>query len=321
MLDLFILGSSAAVPSPSRSLPCIVVRWKGEPILFDVGECCQRQMMINKVHYGSIRKVFISHLHVDHFLGLFGLVETLSFTSAFKGWQLDETGKDESREEKGKKATKEAENDGKEYLDIYAPRRFSSIFFNKKAFTRIHELSSSVYDFGEYTIEAFPVKHWGESYGFVFQEKPKRRFNKDRAKAAGLKGKMFKALLEKGELSVNGKRVLLDEVSHIEEGVKLMYTGDTLYFDGLVEKAKHASLIIADATFDDSLKDEAHKRGHMTAKEAAQLAEKARAKTLVLTHISNRYSGEAAAILKEQAEEVFSGEVIIARDGLHISVK
>ncbi len=321
MLDLFILGSSAAVPSPSRSLPCIVVRWKGEPILFDVGECCQRQMMINKVHYGSIRKVFISHLHVDHFLGLFGLVETLSFTSAFKAWQLDGADKDELIEEKGKKAGKEAESNNKEYLDVYAPRRFSSIFFNRKAFTRIHELSPSTYDFGEYTIEAFPVKHWGESYGFVFQEKPKRRFEKEKAKHAGLKDKMFKMLLERGELSINRKHIRLDDVSHIEQGVKLMYTGDTLYFDGLVEKAKHATLIIADATFDEALKDEAHKRGHMTAKEAAQLAEKARAKTLVLTHISNRYSGEAAAILKEQAEDVFSGEVVIASDGLHINVK
>ncbi len=286
MLDIHILGSAATVPTAKRSLPCILLKWKGEPILFDAGECCQRQMMKAKVHYGRIRKAFISHLHIDHFLGLIGLLETLNLLVEF---------------------------DEGEKFNIYAPKGFSRFFINPKPFTQLEEITKPTkWDFADYTIEAFTVKHWDNAYGFIFEQKPYRKLYKDKIK--GLNKDEIIELVKKGKVG----NTRLEDVSYIQRGIKVVYTGDTAYFDGLKEKMEGADVVIADSTFDESLEEEAHYRQHMTVKEISQAAQESNVKMLILTHISARYP--ESDLLEEQAKKHFKGKIYVAEDLLKVTI-
>ena len=129
---------------------------------------------------------------------------------------------------------------------------------------------------------------------------------------------MFSIIEEKGSIVVNGRKVYLDEISYIERGRKIVYSGDTMYCENTIKHADNADLLIHEATFDERLEENAKRTAHSTVKDAALIAEKAHAKRLVLTHISARYRN--AAFFKRQAKKYFSGEVIIAKDGLRISL-
>ncbi len=297
MLDIHFLGTSAGIPSVDRSMPCIALKYLGEVYLFDIGECCQRQMMKYKVGYGSINSIFISHLHLDHFLGFYGLVETLRMTTDF-----------------GK---------GLKKLNVFAPEGFSNLLINKWDFLGIHSLNvlnGKKINFDGFYVKPFRVKHVGDSFGFVFEEFPKRKFIEEKAKSYGIKGVMFKEIETKGHILVNGNRVNLDDISYVEEGIKIVYTGDTMYDKNIAYEAKGADVLIADSTFDASLDEEADERYHMTAEKAGLLAKEASVKTLVLTHISARYKDNADILVKDAAKH-FNGNIVLASDGLLLRLK
>lgn len=290
-VELFFLGTSAGIPSVERSMPCIAIRYNGEVILWDAGECCQRRLMEEKVGYGSISSIFISHLHLDHFLGVFGLIETLRMTT------------------------------DKEELKIFAPKGFEDLLFNKWDFLKIEELKvGKVYEGRGFSISAFPVNHEGEAFGFIFTEKDKRKFYAEKAKALGIEGPMFSEIEKKGKLEVNGRVVRLEEISYIKPGRKVAYTGDTRYEEGIVKYIKEVDVLIHDATFDESLQEEAMERGHSTVRDAALIAKKAKVKTLVLTHISSRYKEDHIHMLLEQAKKYFKGNIIVAYDGFKLEI-
>ena len=291
MLEIFFLGTSAGIPSPKRNMPCIALRWKGEVILWDVGECCQRELMKRKVGYGSIRKMFISHLHLDHYLGIFGLIETLRMTT-------------------------EVEKEG---LDIYAPGKFSDKLINRWEFMRVHRLKEGFEVQGdEYVIKAFRVKHEGEAFGFVFKEADRVKFDAEKAKSLGVEGEMFSKILKKGGLNVEGREILLSDISYVKKGRKVVYSGDTMYCERLVEEAEGADVLIHESTFGEEKAEEAKVKKHSSVVDAAKAAEKAGVKKLILTHVSARY--EDGKELIEQAKKHFRGEVLLAEDGMKVVV-
>jgi len=290
-IRLVFLGTSAAVPSPARNPSAIALKAEGDVFLFDCAEGTQRQMMRNNVSYAKVKAVFLTHHHADHFLGIPGLVYTLAL------------------------------NGRKEPLFIFGPKGTGALVdsllkVEGREFVQAQDIDEHFVYAGEgYSIRAFPTLHSRSSLGFVFEENDRRRFDKAKADAAGLRGRQFTELERKGELMVKGRKVRYEEVTYPVKGKKVVYTGDTLACDEVIEAAKGADLLIHDATFADDMREEGMEKKHATARDAAEAAKRAGAKRLILTHISNRYD-DPSPLLKE-AREVFEN-VEVASDGMEV---
>lgn len=289
MFKITFLGTSASIPTVNRSMPSIALKAK-ELYLWDCGEGTQRQMMKYKIGFGSVKVTFISHLHLDHFLGIFGLIETLRLSNVFA-----------------------------QKLSIYAPRGFQDLLLRNWDFLDVNEIKPGLLiKDTEGEMFAFKVKHAGESFGFVYKEHDKLKFYEEKAHALGLKGAMFHEIQEKGFVKIRKTRIELDDVTWLKPGKKVVYSGDCLPSQNTVKAAKNADLLIHDATYSKEFEDEAKKRNHSTAEQAAEIAKEARVKKLALIHISGRYF-DVSQLLKE-AREIFPN-TIIAEDGLGLEIK
>ena len=287
MFEITMLGTSAAVPTPHRNLSSIAVRKDGDVYLLDCGEGTQRQMMKCGVSYMKVKAIFISHLHLDHWLGMLGLIETMNL------------------------------NGRQEQLTVYAPAGLSD-FAGKRQFVKFVELKEgALADFGEFSVSAFATKHSPHSFGFSFQEKERRRFYEEKAHAAGVRGQLFSKIMKEGELKIGGKKVLLKNITYLQPGKKLVYTSDTAPCAAVAKAAKGADLLIHEATFSEEHEAEAKEANHSTAAQAAQIAKKAGAKKLLLTHISGRYRDTTP--LLEEAKKHFAA-VQVAEDGMKLEI-
>ncbi|MCL2643185.1 MAG: ribonuclease Z [Candidatus Bathyarchaeota archaeon] len=300
-MRLIFLGTSAAVPTLKRSLPATVLQSSTEQWIFDCGENIQRQMMSAKISFHKKTKIFLTHLHGDHVLGLPGLLQTMALM------------------------------DRKNSLQIYGPLGIQS-FLSCCQQTLNFELTYQVEVFEivkpgviveeeRYLVEAVKSNHTIESYSYVFEENPHPgEFFPEKALAHGLpKGELW-AKLQRGETVTlsNGKIVNPEQVMGPNRaGRKIVYTGDTMPFEAFADFAKDADVIVHDCTFDDALTSKAEINGHSTASQAANQARAANAKKLVLTHISARYP--YAELLLDQAKKVFENSVM-AEDFLIIEL-
>ncbi len=286
MFQLTFLGTSGSTPTVERGMPAIAIKYESELLLWDCGEGTQRQLMKYRVGYGSINAIFISHPHLDHYLGLFGLLETLKLSSPSpKPVKIFSSG----------------------HLD------FSNYLFVSP--TKIR--SGKIYSGHGFTITAFPVKHCKGAYGFIFQEDDRVKFHEEKSHKLGLKGKLFKEIQKKGEIKIGDKVIRLEDVTWVRPGKKIVYTGDCYPDESLFEAAKDADLLIHEATFDSSMTEEALERLHSTVELAANTAKRTNVKQLLLTHISPRYSDTAS--LLEQAKAIFSN-TSFAIDGLTVDL-
>ncbi|HII53316.1 ribonuclease [Candidatus Micrarchaeota archaeon CG_4_10_14_0_2_um_filter_49_7] len=285
MLTITFLGTSAGVPTTERGQPSVAISY-GDVYLFDCGEGTQRQMMNYGTGYGSVKHIFLTHLHLDHYLGIFGLVETLKM-QGLKG------------------------------LNVYGPgiRRLK---FDRSV--TAHEVDGE-FAFNDkksgLKVTAFPTEHEVASFGYVVESEPIRKFHEQKAKSLGILGILFREIQTKGELEIKGKTIKLDDVSYIKPGKKIVIVGDSLPCKSTIEAAKGADLLIHESTFDATLRDEAKARLHSACTDAAEVAKKAGVKRLVITHISPRYN--EGALLKKQAAEIFP-ETEVAYDGMKIEM-
>lgn len=291
-IRVVFLGTSGSVPTLKRGLPAVMVQCPREQWMFDCGEGAQRQMMQAKVSFHKKMKVFISHLHGDHVLGLPGVLQTMALM------------------------------DRKEPVMVYGPvglRDFlvcakETLKFGLTFPLEISEILSEgvVCDEEEYMVGAVKSNHVFDSYAYVFLEKPRPgKFYPQKAKALGVvEGELYSKLQHGKPVKLaDGRVVKPDEVmGPVRAGRKIVYTGDTRPFDRFAEFAKDADLVVHDCTFDDSLSEKAAVDGHSTPSQAAGQAKAAGAKRLVLTHISARYPD--ASLLLEQAKKIFANSVL-----------
>jgi ribonuclease Z len=300
MLSVTFLGTGAACPTIDRNVAGLAVAREGEHFLFDCGEGTQRQMM----RYGAsfaFAEVFFSHFHADHFLGIIGLLRTLSL--------LDRTAP----------------------MTLYGPKGAEKIlgaavtlgFERPKFEVNIVELKAgAVLKRDEYEIQVIPVDHRTDCVGYALVEHLRLgRFDPERAKELGVpEGPMWGKIHRGESVTLPDGRVVAPEelVGKARPGRKLVYSGDTRPCPGLAEAAAGADLLIHEATFGDDEKARARETGHSTAREAAEVAKRAGVRQLALTHLSARYSREAPELL-EEARAVFP-ETVIARDGMKIEV-
>ncbi len=301
-MRIIFLGTSAAVPTVKRGLPAVLLQRGNEQFMFDCGEGVQRQMIHAKVGLHKAMKIFITHLHGDHVLGLPGLLQTMTLM------------------------------DRQKPLDVYAPVGIAKFLecmqetlqFGLTFEVRIYEIKDSgvVCDEEQYRVGAIHSKHAVESYSYVFVEKPRPgRFYPEKARTLGVPEGAAWGKLQRGREYIfpsTGEVVKPSDVSGPpRKGKKIVYTGDTRPFAGFADFAAGADVVIHEATFEDGLIDRAVTDGHSTPSEAAGEAKAANAGSLVLTHISARYA--ETALLLDQAKKVFSNTVV-AQDFLELKL-
>jgi ribonuclease Z len=300
-LRVIFLGTGGSVPTPERGLPAILIQREGESIMFDCGEGVQRQMVKARCGFHGKMKVFITHMHGDHVLGLPGLLQTMAL--------LD-------RERK---------------LDVYGPvgiRRFLECVKETLQFVltfevEVHEVESEgvVCEESEYVVEAVWADHVIPSLAYALMEKPRAgRFYPEKAKRLGVpEGPLWGELQRGREVKLPSGKVVKPRqvVGRSRGGRKVVYTGDTRPFRGFARFAAGADLVVHDCTLDDDLAERAREDGHSTASQAAEAARKAKAKRLVLTHISARYK-DASRLLK-RARKIFK-KVKVAEDFMRVEI-
>jgi ribonuclease Z len=284
-MEIHFLGTSGSMPSPHRNVSAIAVKREGEIILMDCGEGTQRQFMLSKLSFMQVTKVLISHFHGDHFLGLPGLVMTMSL------------------------------NDRTEPLEIYGPtgtvRTVQALLdinlFRPTFETRVRDLQTGdEIDCGEYWIKATRSLHTVPCLTFAVEEKPRPgRFHLEKAQALGIpEGPLYRKLQRGETVEWDGRRVGPEEVvGPPRRGRKVVYTSDTRPNEGLIPFAQGCDVLIHEATTESTLEEQANEYGHSSARQAADIAKRSAVDVLFLTHISPRY-GDPAAI-EADAQAVF----------------
>ena len=300
-LSIIFLGTGGSWPTVKRNVTSVAVKRGSEVILFDCGEGTQRQFQKSNLSYMQITKVFITHFHGDHFLGLPGLIQTMQL------------------------------NDREEPLEIYGPKGVGKLtqqllslgYFRPSYQIIAHELKNgTIVEFPEYDIEVFSVKHNVPALGYCLKEhKRPGRFNKPRALELGIpEGHLFSKLQRGHTIQLaDGRQITPDMVlGPPRPGRKIVFSGDTKPCDELLKAAEGADVLIHEATFDSEMQDIACDYGHSTALEAAEIAQKAHVDKLFLVHLSPRYLDYK--IIENDAKKVFK-ESIVPKDFQEFEIK
>ncbi|CUR50794.1 Ribonuclease Z [Nitrosotalea devaniterrae] len=299
-MKLVFLGTSAAQPTAERGMTCICLVLDREILMFDAGEGAQIAFQKAKLGWNKKIKIFVTHLHGDHCVGILGLLQTMSLQNRT------------------------------ESVDIYGPTGIEEfIAANLKILnfgltfpvriTRIKE--GLVFDDSGYSVHVCEAEHSIPAYSYLFTEKDKPgKFYPDKAKALGIpEGKLWHELQSDKEVTIDGKLVRPSDVmGEKRQGIKIGISGDTRPTEKLVEFFKGCNYMTFDSTYSDTLRDKAKDNYHSTAKEAAELAKKAGVSNLILTHFSARY--EDVAELVSEAKTIH-GFVTAAKDLLEIDIK
>lgn len=292
-MQVTFLGTAASWPTRERNASAIALDMEKEVVLLDCGEGTQRQMFQSPTSFMRTRRVFISHYHGDHFLGLPGLIQSMCL------------------------------NKRTEPLDIYGPRetrKFVDMILQLGHFTlkfpvEAHELApGDEVDLGSYTVRTAKALHTVPTLAYRVEEKGKRgRFDGEKARGMGIKGRDF-ARLESGE-SVelpNGTTVKPEMVmGPPRAGRSIVYSGDSAPAEDVLRLSRKADILIHESTVGHELEEEWNTYGHSSARQAAAIAKDAEVGMLYLTHFSSRYTDLAP--LEEEARASFAA-TRVARD-------
>jgi len=296
LFEILFLGTSASAPSAKRGLSAQIVKHNEYRFLIDCGEGTQRQILQSGSGFKNLTRILLTHGHLDHILGLGGLMST------FLRWEaVDE-------------------------LDIFGGR---------SALDRVHDLLYGVvlrgnqppmplrlneikpgtfFESDDFTVTAFSVTHRGpDCLGYVFEGKARRPFLPEKADELGVPfGPERRDLVAGKEIILpDGKHIKPDDVlGPVQKGLKLVVVGDAGKTEDLLEVSKEADALVIESTYLDEEAEMAHQFSHLTARQAAELAVKAGVKKLILTHISRRYREKD--VLKE-AQAIFPNATV-ARD-------
>jgi ribonuclease Z len=293
--DLVVLGTSSQVPTRHRNHNGYLLRWDGEGVLFDPGEGTQRQMTYAGVSAASITRICITHLHGDHCLGLPGVLQRFALDGVRRP------------------------------VDVYFPAaglefverlRHASLFDDTSLDVRLHPIERGVdgpiAECEQFTLHAVHLDHGPDTIGYRVEEPDGRRMDRAALDARGISGAAVARLRAQGQLVLdNGDVVHVDDVSEPRPGQVFSFVMDTRVCEAAHRLAAGADLLVAEATFADADAGLAQDYGHLTARQAGEIAQRAGVRCLVLTHFSQRYR-DIEPLLAE-AREVFP-DVVAAND-------
>lgn len=267
--DLIILGCSSQQPTRLRNHGAYLLRWNQEGFLFDPGEGTQRQFIFADISPTCITRIFVSHFHGDHCLGLGSMLMRLNLDKVTHPVHCYYPAS------------------GKVYFDRL---RYGTIYHDHINVIE-HPISEPgiVHEDESFTIEAQFLDHGVDNLGWRIKEADSIKFHKEKLLASGIKGIKVKELEEKGEITIDGKTIKLEDLSYVREGDVFTAVIDTKYCQNAVDLAKGAKLFLCESTYLEEHRDLAVDHDHMTAKQAAQIAKEAGAEKLILTHFSARY--------------------------------
>ncbi len=296
MFEIIFLGTSASAPSIRRNLPALIVKHDEYRFLIDCGEGTQRQILQSGIGFKKLNRILITHGHLDHILGLGGLLST------FMRWEsIDEL------EIIGGRLALERIADLLHGVVLRGAEPPMPLYLRP-----IEDLS--IFSDNQFSITAFPVQHRGpDNFGFVFEEGGRRPFLPEKAEALNIpSGPMRRELVEGRPVQLpDGSTIHPDQVlGEYRPGVRLVIIGDAGETSDLVDICSGADALIIEATYLEEEAEMARRFGHLTARRAAELARQANVRQLILNHISRRYREKD--VLAE-AQSIFENAVV-ARD-------
>jgi len=282
-LSLFFAGTAGSVPTPRRGLPAILLRAGGERILFDCGEGTQQQLL-RSAGLPELDAIFISHFHLDHWLGLVGMLKTFDLRARERP------------------------------LTIHGPPGLKSLFSTLRPVMGRTGYPLSLVElepyeevrFDGYSIGSFPVRHRVEAYGYAFVEDDRPgRFDADAARALGVSEGPDFGRLQRGETvgDVRPEQVVGED----RPGRRIVYSGDTAPCQAIEVLARDADVLVHEATFLSDERARARDTGHSTAAQAAEIARDAGVRLLALCHLSTRYFPRE---IRDEARAVFPNTVV-----------
>ncbi|MBT0608558.1 ribonuclease Z [Aequorivita echinoideorum] len=297
-MKLTILGCHSATPTVSAHPTAQVLEIKGHLFLIDCGEGTQVQLRKYKIKFSRIRRIFISHLHGDHFFGLVGLISTFRLM-----------GRNAELHVYGPKGIKEA---------ILLFLKLGKSYTNYPLY--FHELDTTIpeliFEDDKVSVETIPLEHRVYTNGFLFREKPAdRTLNVDAARAANVDLSYYNKIKQGFDVeNKEGKIIPNKEITFDPPAPKsYAYCSDTAYHPQMVDQVTEVDVMYHESTFLEEHHHLAEKTKHSTAKEAAAIAKKAKIKTLILGHYSGRYGN--LEFFRNEAQEVFLGKIELAEDG------
>lgn len=300
MFDLTFLGTSASVPSPERNHPGLLISAGRKRILLDCGEGTQRQLLRSGSGFRRLRRLLLTHGHLDHVLGIPGLLSTLGLQKSSEAMTV---------------------NGGARTLRVVADM-LAALWGEGRAPIPL-ELApltpGQPIDEGDFTIDCFAVEHRDtDSFGFVFKAAARRHLQPDRLSQLRIPDGPVREELAAGiAVTLDDGRVIdaEDVLGPVTEGTKLVVIGDAGATTGLLGPVRGADALVIEATFLERDAAVARTHGHLTAAEAAKLAVEAGVRRLILTHISGRYPAED--ILSE-AKQLFPATIVAADLDRHL---
>src|SRR4051794_16144216 len=285
-LSLFFAGTAGSVPTARRGLPALLVRAGGDRILFDCGEGTQQQLL-RSIGLPELDAIFLTHFHLDHWLGLIGMLKTFDLRARERP------------------------------LTVYGPPGLRALFLTlRPVFGRtgyplsLRELEPhEEIRFDGYLVSPFAVKHRVEAYGYAFVEDDRPgRFDVETARSLGVTDGPDFGRLQRGE-TVNGVSPA-EVVGEPRAGRRIVLSGDTAPCQAVEVLAHGAEVLIHEATFLAADAARARETGHSTARAAAELARDAGVRLLALTHLSTRYFPRD---VRDEARAVFP-DTVVPRD-------
>ncbi len=282
-MEILFLGTSSMVPTKERNQSGILVSHGSENILVDCGEGTQRQLKISGVKLAKITKILISHWHGDHVLGLPGLIQTMSASGYDKKLRIY-----------GPVGTRK-----------YMKKMFEAFVFDRKIEIEIKDVKKGkFFENEELMLEAHLLEHNIETLGFNIVEKDRRKINLAAIKSLGIpEGPLLGELQNGKSINWKGRKIDANDATVVAKGRKITIVSDTVPCRGADLLAKDADVLVCEATYSSDLESKGEEYGHMTSKQAAELANRSNAKKLILTHFSARYKDTQE--LEEDAKNYF----------------
>ncbi len=303
MFEIRFLGTSASAPSAQRGLCSALVMFEAERFLIDCGEGTQRQILRSGLGFRRLDKILLTHRHLDHILGLGGLAST------FGRW-----GSMESMQIMGSPDTLLRVRD---LMRVVFHRRWEP---NDKI-DLIPIQAGCIFETSKLRVEAFAVQHRDTPcFGFLFQEKARRRFLVEKAEALGVPfGRERRLLVAGHSITLDSNRVIHpdDVLGEPIAGTKLCFVSDVARTDNLLPIVSEADLLVIEGTYLQRDRELATDFGHLTVAAAARLAREARVRHLVIHHVGRRYTFREVL---EEAQAQFP-ETVVAADLDHFTIK